>query len=135
MVTDGNSNCIFPIDPPPYVYIHANGDVQKEREIAKEKGQEAIQVNDDVFNNLILGGSRNPAYDKVRELLYQFTSYNESITLSVVPIYYLEPNTRITVHDNETGVHGDYLIKTISLPLTTNGTSNISATRCLERTF
>ena len=135
VVTDGNSNCIFPIDPPPYVYIHANGDVQEQRAIAASKGQEAIQVNDEIFNNLVLGGSRNAAYDKVRELLYQFTSFNESISLSVVPIYYLEPNTRITVHDNETGVHGDYLIKSISLPLTTNGTSSISATRCLERTF
>ena len=68
-------------------------------------------------------------------MLYQFTQYNESINLSVIPIYHLEPNTRITVYDNDTGVNGDYLIKSISLPLAPNGTSNISATKCIERTF
>lgn len=135
VVTDGNSNCIFPVNIPPYVYIAATGDTTEDLNIAKSKGQQAIQVTEDIYNNLILGGNQNPAYDKVKELLYQFTSYNESVTLSVVPIYYLEPNTRITVHDNETGVHGDYLINTISLPLTPNGTSNISAVKCLERTF
>jgi hypothetical protein len=135
VVTDSNSNCLFACSNPTYVLIEANGDVREQLKIAESKNQQVIQVSPEIFNNLVLGGSRNAAYDKVRELLYQFTSFNESISLSVVPIYYLEPNTRITVHDNETGVHGDYLIKSISLPLTTNGTSSISATRCLERTF
>jgi hypothetical protein len=135
VVTDGNSNCIFPASVPNYVYIEANGDTKEALKVAASKNQVAIQVSAEVYNNLVLGGGRNPAYDKIRELLYQHTAYNESVSLSVTPIYYLEPNTRITVHDNDTGVHGDYLITTISLPLTTNGTSNISATRCLERTF
>ena len=34
-----------------------------------------------------------------RDLLYQYTNYNEQISLSVLPIYYLEPNIRITVED------------------------------------
>lgn len=135
IVTDNNSNCIFPATPPNYVLVEADGNTSEDIAIATAKNQEVIQVSPEVFKDLVLGGSKNAAYDKIKELLYQFTSYNESITLSVIPIYYLEPNTRITVFDNETGIHGDYLIKTISLPLTTNGTSNISATRCLEKTF
>ena len=98
-------------------------------------GGEVIQVAPEIFKDLSIGGNQNSAFDRVRELLYTYTSYNESISLSVIPIYHLEPNTRITVYDKETGVNGDYLIKTISLPLTTNGTSTISATRCLERTI
>lgn len=135
IVTDNNSNCIFPVTVPNYVLVEADGDISEDIEIATSKNQEVIQVSPEVFKDLVLGGSKNAAYDKIKELLYQFTSYNESITLSVIPIYYLEPNTRITVFDNETGIHGDYLIKTISLPLTANGTSNISATKCLEKSF
>ena len=37
--------------------------------------------------------------------------------------------------DKDLGIDGDYLIKTITLPLATNGTSNISLTKCLEKTI
>ena len=81
---------------------------------------------------------QNSIYDKMKDLLYAHTHYNESITLSIVPIYHLEPNTRITVkYGTQEGfsVNGDYVIKTISLPLTPNGTSSISATKIVEKTF
>ena len=79
------------------------------------------------------GGSFNSAYNMVRELLYQYTSYNESITVSAIPIFHLEPNTRITVRDPKSGIYGDYMINTISLPLDISGTMTISCTRALER--
>ena len=138
VVNDKNSNCIFPSEVPNYIYILADGNVErilKEREQAAELDREVIQVGEDIFNNLTLGGSSNSAYDKIKELIYTHTTYNETVNLSVVPIYYLEPNTRISIFDNETSVNGDYMIKSISLPLTPNGTSNISATKCLDKTF
>lgn len=138
VVSDKGSNCIFPVESPDYVYIEANGnaeEIDKKYDEAGIVGREAIQVSPEVFKYLTLGGSQNSAYDKIKELLYLHSTYNESISLSVIPIYHLEPNTRITVFDNETGVKGDYMIKTISLPLTPNGTSNISATKCVDKTF
>jgi len=45
----------------------------------------------------------------------------------------LEPNTRITIQDSESGIGGDYTIKSISVPLDINGTMNISCTKALER--
>ena len=86
-----------------------------------------------ILGQLELGGVSNSAYNRVRELLYQNTSYNESITLQAIPIYYLEPNTRITVNDAESNIYGDYMISTISIPLDITGTMNISAIRALER--
>lgn len=133
--TDNNSNCIFPIEIPDYIYLEAKGVAAPEYVFENRKGKTIIQVTPEVFNSLVIGGTRNPAYDKIKELLYQFTQYNESINLSVIPIYHLEPNTRITVYDSDTGINGDYLIKSISLPLAPNGTSSISATKCIERTF
>lgn len=135
VVTDNNINCIFPVDIPNYVLIEADGDVSKEVKEATDKGQEVIQVSPEIFKNLSLGGSQNSAYEKIKDLIFTHTQYNESVTLSVIPIYYLEPNTLISVFDRETGVYGEYLVKTISLPLTPNGTSNISATRALAKTI
>lgn len=136
VANEKNVNCLVARTIPNYIYIETSqGTAAEEQRIAKNLGYETIQVSSEVFKGLSVGGSQNAAIDKMRELLYLYTQFNESISLSIIPIYHLEPNTRITVHDNDIGIHGDYLIKTISLPLTTNGTSSISATRCIDKTF
>jgi len=38
--------------------------------------------------------------------IYDGTYYQESINISCVPIYYMEPNVRIAVNDNMGNVHG-----------------------------
>ena len=135
VVSDKSVNCIFPVASPNYVFIEADGDTSSMRADASSKQYEYIQISTKMFNEMVLGGTKTSAFEKIKELLYAHTSYNESINLTVTPIYHLEPNTRITVCDNDVGVNGDYLIKTISLPLTTNGTSTISATKLIEKTF
>ena len=82
---------------------------------------------------LMNGGVSKSAYEEIRKELYQYTNYNEQISLTVLPIYYLEPNTRITVRDAASGIYGDYIIKSISLPLDANSVMNLSCTRALER--
>ncbi len=82
---------------------------------------------------LLAGGSLRSAYEEIRKELYQYTNYNEQISISALPIYYLEPNIRITVRDPESGIDGDYMIKNISLPLDINGTMSLSCTRAFER--
>jgi len=82
---------------------------------------------------LVIGGTLRSAYDEIKKELYQYTSYNSQVSLTTLPIYYLEPNTRITVHDAVSGVYGDYMIKSISLPLDINGTMSMSCTEALER--
>lgn len=133
--SDNSANCIFSIDPPNILIISADGDTEKDyKDTAAMPEYEIIQVEEEIFSNLAIGGNTTSAYDKMKELLVQHTIYNEAITLTTIPIYYLEPNTRIHIEDNDTAVNGDYLINTISLPLGI-GTSNISCTRCLERTI
>ena len=133
VVNDDDINCIFESDIPDYVMIEIGEGAEEARNECKARDQKYIQVDSTIYSQLAMGGSSNSAYNKVRELLYQNTSYNESITLQTIPIYYLEPNTRITVNDNESNIHGDYMISTISLPLDISGTMSISATRALER--
>jgi hypothetical protein len=50
-------------------------------------------------------------------LINEHTYYTESITLTTIPIYYLEPNTRIKVIDDATGINGEYLVSKITIPL------------------
>ena len=120
---DNDINCVFEPDIPDFVLIElGQDDTDEKRHECEDKGQNYIQVE-----------SKNSAYVRVRELLYQYTSYNESITLQAIPIYHLEPNIRIGVRDIESSIFGDYMISTISIPLDISGTMTISATRALER--
>ena len=75
------------------------------------------------------------AKEALDELLYQHTYASQNITLSTLPIYYLQPNTRIFVKDDTTGINGEYIINSISLPLAHNGTSSINATKAVKRIY
>ena len=97
------------------------------------EGQPFTQTEHKLYTQLALGTTGYTAQEVARELLYQYTNYNESISIQSIPIYYLDVNTRITVEDNKSGLAGDYIINTISLPLNAGNVMTINATRALER--
>ena len=130
---DNSANCVFTTTVPNILFINASS-ATKEDYANSISGYEIVNVSEEIFNELVVGGNSTSAYDKVKELLIQHTHYNEAITLTTIPIYYLEPNNRIHIEDTELGINGDYLMNTISLPLTI-GTSSISCTRCIENTI
>ena len=55
------------------------------------------------------------AYTSEQQYRYQYTNYNESITLTTTPIYYLDVNSRITVQDKKSGIYGDYYVTICAL--------------------
>lgn len=136
IVVDEDINCIFEREIPNLVMIDASQDsdiVTEQREEAQRKGQDYIQVTGAIYNLLATGGTQNSAFERVKELIYQYTSYNESITLQCLPIYYLDVNQRITVNDSKSNIYGDYMINSISIPLNISSMMTIFATRALER--
>ena len=73
------------------------------------------------------------AYNIARNLLYQYTDYNEAVSISTLPIYHLDVNTRITIKDTLTGIDGDYMISSYSVPFELNGTTSFSCVKCLQK--
>ena len=131
---DESINCIFQPDNPDIVIIEASSeDAADLRAECEKRKQQYCQVNSQIYSMLMNGGVLRSAYEQIRKELYQYTNYNQQISLTTIPIYYLEPNTRITVRDTQSGIFGDYIIKSISLPLDINSTMSLSCTRALER--
>ena len=134
IVNSNNINCVFEPDIPDFIIIElGQSDTDEKREECEAKGQNYIQVTTGIFNLLALGGTSNSAFNEIKMMLHEYTSYNESITIQSIPIYHLEPNTRIGVRDIESDIYGDYMISNISIPLDVSSTMSISATRALER--
>ena len=127
-------NCVFAPEFPDLIIIDASSATRKEEQQECERnGQDYIQLQSNFYDKLITSSGHNAAFDAIRDELYTATSFNESISVVAVPIYHLEPNTRITVKDEVSGIKGDYIINSISLPLDINGTMSLSCKRALQR--
>lgn len=104
--------------------IFGNGDLT---------GYRYIQIPEADMDSLFTISSQGKsAKERLDELLYNHGYCSESVTLNAIPIYHLEPNTRIYIHDDKTHIEGYYVVSKITLPLTYNGTMSITATKAAE---
>ena len=132
-------NTIFNPLFPNYVYVIAGqGDTEENRRKALEELQSGavqgiIQVSRGLGAAIDLQSTLKPAYDAIRSELHEITSYNETISLSSIPIFHLEPNILIYVEDDETGIKGNYTLNSFNIPFDLNGTMNLSCSKALER--
>lgn len=91
-----------------------------------------FQVSQDLLDSEVFTRSSQglSTFDKINELIYTHTTKLETINLTTIPIYYLEPNTRINIVG-----YGDYTLDKISYQLTYNGTMSISGNKIVEQYY
>lgn len=129
-----NYNCVFEPDIPDFVIIEAGTEeTETKRAECEARNQAYIQVDSNIFNSLATGGNFNSCYWEIKNLLYYRTGYNESVQIQTLPMYYIEPNSRIKLFDGDSDISGDYMIESISLPLSIDGQMSISAIRANEK--
>ena len=75
------------------------------------------------------------AKDALNELLYQHSYCTENVNIQAIPVYYLEPNTIISIEDEKTKISGEYILNKITIPLTYNGMMSIQATKSPQRIY
>ena len=135
--TDSDCNCVFEPDIPTIILINAaslpSGRATQYIEELEELGYHVIQVAESIYNSILPGGVFNSCYQHIRQLLTNYTNYNETINVTCLPTYHLEPNTRIRFEDPAIGIDGDYLIDSISFDLSGAGTMTISGKKCIEK--
>ena len=104
-----------------------------DEEIINPGGYKIIQISKEKMESMFsISSQGKSAKDKLDELIYQHGYCIETATVTSIPIYYLEPNSRIYIYDEETGLNGEYLASKITLPLTYKGTMSITATKAVE---
>ena len=134
IINSNDINCVFEPEIPDYVLIKkGQEDTDEKRQECEARNQAYIQVDEAIYDMLAIGGIPNGAFTEIKNLLHEYTSYNESIQIQIIPIYHLEPNIRIGVYDKDSNIAGDYMINTISVPFAISGTMSISATRAMTK--
>lgn len=98
-------------------------------------GYTIVKLQPFMENYFTISGQGKSAKDEFDSLLYKHTYATDTTTLTSVPIHHLQPNTRIFIKDDNTGINGEYIINKITIPLQYNGTSSITATRAVERIY
>ena len=137
---ENSCNCVFEPVIPDIVMVNVGDDqtmvdtrTGQTQEELKELGLHPVQVSQAIYDSVTIGGSFNSCYQNVRQLLTDYTDYNESISVNCLPIYHLEPNTRVHFKDVDSGIDGDYIINSISFDLSHSGTMNINAKKVVEK--
>ena len=123
VLNDNDVNVIFAKMPKDVVFI---GEGEE-----PPKGNYAI-VSQDLENNIKKETTIKSAYSVIQSTLYNYICYNNSISITALPMFYLEPNVGISIEDEESDIHGVYIIQNLSLPLGVDGTMSISATKALK---
>lgn len=104
--------------------------VKPEEQILEEQTYTPIIIQSeqrDLFYNSTQGLS---AIAKTNELVNTHIIDTNSISITSIPIFYLEPNTRIKVKDQ-----GDYTLTKISYSLSYNGTMTISGVKIIDQFY
>jgi hypothetical protein len=117
-INDTNIKSIYFRETPSVIYQEYG---EEELDNA-ETGYKYIQIPTSYDNMFSLSAQGIGAKDKLDELLYQHGYCIESVTINTIPIYHLEPNTRIYLHDDTVGLDGDYIVSKVTVPMIHNGT-------------
>ena len=129
VVKDSNIKAIFFRETPNILFLNPN-DAESYRDT--QLSYDKLNLTQSMANYFVMSSQGKSAEEAMDELIYNHTYYQESITINCVPIYYLEPNCRIKVYDSQTGINGEYIIKSFTLQFAHDGMMSITATKAEE---
>lgn len=101
-------------------------------DIKEHSGYTLFYIDEEQLSNFKLSYQGRSVKEQINTMVYNYGCCTENISISCLPIYYLNPNTKILINDYENGISGEYIISNFSIPLAYNGIMNISASKYIE---
>lgn len=129
---DNTVKAIYFRETPTVIFM--DSDELQELNQAKS-GYTYIQLGSNMENLFTVSAQGKSAKDVLDSWLYSYSYCAESVNITAIPVYHLEPNTRILVQDKTTSINGEYIINRITLPLTAKGTMSITAEKAVEKIY
>ena len=127
-------NQVFEADIPDIVFIPNDGNMeqmQKNTEYYISIGQNYSFVNQDQQQYLQQVNSFGTCYEQVRAMLYNNLIYNASISLTTIPVFYLDVNRVIRLNFSNLGIVGNFVINSLSWSIGGSNTMTIGANEAI----
>lgn len=101
--------------------------VFQENEIVNNTAYNPVIISSEMKNMFVRSGQGVSAIEKINDLLNEHAYYSSSLSFSTLPIWYLQPNTKIYVKGQ-----GDCMVQGISFSLSHNATMNLTCVKILD---
>lgn len=92
-----------------------------------------LQIPQNIRDLFVIASKNTSVLSKINELVNTHTQAMTGISVTMLPVYYLEPNKLFYLNNTKNKIEGKFFINKITLPLTYNGTMNITATKIIEQ--
>ena len=125
-INDSAVKTIYYRDIPTTIFTSLSDSVEYEK---MPTGYTYINLPPEMESLFSISAKGKSAQERMDELLQAHSYCIESTTIQTVPVYHLEPNTRVYVRDDASGVDGEYIITKLTIPLAYNGTMSLTATK------
>ena len=132
VINDSSVKSIYFRETPTVIFINWNNQTGWEK-TSDKAGYTRIQIPDSMLSLFNISSQGKSAYDVLQESIYNDTYCTESVSMNSIPIYYLQPNTRIYIRNNDSKIEGEYIVSRFTIPLDYSGTMSISATKLADR--
>ena len=135
VVNNDEINCLFEPEIPNIVFIN-NDDDNKDKliEECQFSGEPFTKVRGEIYWGFATGGYNNAAFDQLKYEMYVHTNYQKTLSITALPVFYLEPNSRVEINDKTTNTYGAFMIQNISIPLGSGSVMSASCNECLQKT-
>lgn len=136
-INDNTVSAIYFRDVPQVLYLSDEDydNLNQTDDLLNYSGYTFIKRTTTTDNYFTISAQGKSAQEALDSLLYEHTYMADNVSITSLPIYYLQPNYRIFVHDEKTGINGEYIVKKLTVPLTYNGTMSITASKAVTRIY
>lgn len=97
-----------------------------------QPGYTYVQLQNTMENLFTISSKGISAKERIEEFLNDYIYCAANVNITALPVYFLKPNSRIRIHDEDSQISGEYLVDKFTIPLTHNGTMSITATKVVE---
>lgn len=125
-INDSAVKTIYYRDIPSTIF-QTQADAERYKDLPS--GYTYINLPTEMENLFSISGRGKSAQEKMDELLQTHSYAVESTTIQTVPVYHLEPNTRVYVRDDASKIDGEYIVTKFAIPLTYNGTMSLTTNK------
>lgn len=122
---------VFEAETPDRVFVVNPGDPEKMQQIIDSYnaiGQAYCFISPTMEKNFTNLNSFGTCYEDIRDMLYTNLMYNATVSITCIPLFYLDVNRIIHLNLVDLGIVGDYVINTMSWQIGSNNTMSLSVT-------